>query len=96
MGPRLSGEPEILHEIQDTLKHEGISIGKNQIRIILESVPEIFPEEWKNPGTFEQLSDVQQEAGYRITGDNPQVPIYGETVQRAIEEAISFRDRFGK
>lgn len=95
-GSRLSGEPEILHEIQDAVKRAGVPIGRNQIRIILESVPEIFPEGWRNPGTFDQLSDTQQEAGYRITEDNPQVPIYGETVQRVIEEAIIFRDKFDK
>jgi len=95
-GTRFSGEPEILHEIQDTLNREGVPIGRNQIRIILESVPEIFPEGWKNPGSFDQLSDPQQTAGFRITEDNPQVPIFGETVQRVIEEAITFKGKFGK
>lgn len=35
-GPRLSGEPEIVHEAQDFLRELGISIGRIQIQIILE------------------------------------------------------------
>ena len=95
-GPRLSGEPEIVHEVQDFLKRKKIPISRVQVQIILESVPEIFPEDWKNPGTFDQLSDKQKEAGYRITGANPIVPIYGGTVQEVIKFAVSYRNQFGR
>ncbi len=96
MGPRLSGEPEVLHEIQEALKKQGLPIGRNQIQIILENVPNVFPKDWQNPESFDQLTDVQKETGLRITGANPIIPIYGDTIQRVIEEAISYRERFSE
>jgi len=93
-GPRLSGEPEIVHETQDFLKELGIPISRIQIQIILENVPVVFPEDWQNPGTFDQLSEKQKEVGYKITEANPAVPIYGIGVQKVIEFAVSYRNQF--
>lgn len=94
LGSRLSGDAEVLHEIQNLFSRNGCTIGRNQIKIILESVPEIFPEDWENLEDFSALSAPQKEAGYRIAGDNPQVPIYGDSVQRVIEAAVLYRDKF--
>ena len=96
LGKRLSSAAEVLHEIQDLFTRSGHQIGRNQIKIILESVPEIFPEDWEYPGGFDDLSDEQKETGFRITGDNPQVPIYGDSVQEVIKAAVSFREKHGK
>ena len=95
-GPRLSGEPEVLHEIQEHFRRQGVVISRIQIQIILESVPEIFSEDWENPGSFDQLSEEQQERGFQITDANPKVPIYGDTVQKIIEEAVFYRDKFAE
>jgi len=96
LGARLSGEPEVVHEIQDLLRQEGIPISRIQVQIILENVPEVFPEDWQNPGTFEQLSDTQKKIGYQIAEANPVVPIYGITVQKVIEAGIAYRNKFNK
>jgi len=93
-GPRLSGEPEIVHEAQDFLRELGIPISRIQIQIILKNVPEVFPEDWQDPGTFDQLSDKQKEVGYKIAEVNPVVPIYGVGVQKVIEFAVSYRNQF--
>lgn len=93
-GSRLSGESEVLHEIQDFFSSQGVPISRIQIQIILESVPEVFPEDWKNPESFDQLSELQKEIGLKISDANPKVPIYGDMVQKIIEEAILYRDRF--
>jgi len=93
-GQRLSGEPEIVHEAQDYLRELGVPISRNQIQIILENVPEVFPEDWRNPGTFTQLTEKQKEVGYKITEANPVVPIYGAQVQKVIEFAVSYRNQF--
>ncbi len=95
-GPRLSGEPEIVHETQDFLREQGIPISRAQIQIILESVPDVFPEGWLDPGTFEQLSDKQKEVGYKIIEANPKVRVYGLGVQKVIEFAVSYRNQFGQ
>lgn len=95
-GPRLSGEPEILHETQDFCKKLGIPISRIQIQIILENVPEVFPENWQDPGTFAQLSEKQKEIGYKIAEANPVCPIYGIQVQKVVEFAVSYRNQFGE
>ena len=95
-GPRLSGEPEIVHEIQDHLRELEVPISRIQIQIILENVPDVFPEDWQDPGTFDKLSEEQREVGHKIAEANKVVPIYGIQVQKVIEFAVSYRNQINR
>src|SRR3989344_497103 len=70
IGARLSGESEIVHEIEDHFRQvEFYPIIRNQIRRILEYVPSVFPEDWKSPDGYDELNTQQQGAYREIAKD---------------------------
>lgn len=96
LGERLSGEPEILHEIEDYFrKVEFYPIIRNQVKRILEHVPNIFPEDWKSPESFDKLNEKEKQAYVDIAKQGiKQIP--GPIIQRVIELAIEYRQKYGK
>lgn len=93
IGERLSGEPEILHEIEDYFRNvEFYPTIRDQIRKVLEYVPSIFPEDWKSPGGFDELNFKQQEA-YKDIARSGITICRGPIIQRIIELAVEYRDR---
>ncbi|MBI4101069.1 hypothetical protein HY441_01170 [Candidatus Microgenomates bacterium] len=93
VGERLSGEAEILHEIEDYFRMvEFYPIVRDQIQGILESVPRIFPEDWQSPESFDDLDENQQDAYLRIAKAGLQ-PCPGPIMQKVIELAIELRAR---
>jgi hypothetical protein len=95
-GARLSGEPEILHEIEDYYrKYEFFPIVRDQIRAILELVPATFPEGWRSPRAYADLNDVERRAHTDIARKGI-VEIPGPVIQRVIELGIDYRGRYAK
>lgn len=88
-GDRLSGEPEILHEVQD-LVTAGVS--RPQIQEILEAVPSVFPENWQSPDSYSKLTFEQKKAYVRIAKIGP-FRLIGPEIQEIIETAIEVRDK---
>lgn len=96
LGPRLNGEPEIVHEIEDYYRSfESFPIIRDQIRVILENVPKAFPETWKSPESYDALSPEQKKAYVDIMKAGISA-CPGPVIQRVIELAIEYRARYGK
>jgi len=89
IGERLSGEPEILHEIEDRLRQEGSTANRAQIRKVLESVPHIFPEDWKSPEDYNSLTPQQKAIYLQLTGLG--FRLTGLEIQRVIELALQYK-----
>ena len=94
IGARLSGEPEVVHDIEDYFRQvEFYPITRAQIRTILEFVPSVFPEDWKSPDGYDELNPQQQEAYVKIARDGLQV-CHGPVIQRVIELAADYRTKY--
>ena len=91
LGPRLSGEPEILHEVQ---LYIGYGMSRAQIQRILEYVPEVFPENWESPGSYQSLNDIEKKAYIDIAKVGP-FTIPGPIIQGVIEIAVEYRRLYG-
>ena len=92
IGARLSGESEIVHEIEDHFRQvEFYPIIRNQIRRILEYVPSVFPEDWKSPDGYDELN-TQQQGAYREIAKEGLQPCPGPIIQKVIELAIRYRN----
>lgn len=93
IGARLSGEAEILHEIEDYFRQiEFYPIVRDQIKKILELVPAIFPENWQSPDGYDELSPEQQQA-YRDIAKAGLRVCPGPIIQKVIEQALEFKQR---
>lgn len=88
-GERLSGDAEILHEIQDEV---ALPACRPQIQKVLESVPDVFAEDWESPESFSELSAQQQEVYREIAQIGP-VPLTGPEIQAIIECGVTFKNR---
>ncbi len=96
IGARLSGEPEVIHEIEDYFRQtEYYPIVRNQIKRILQYVPPIFPENWKSPEGFDELSEREKKAYIDIAKQGLQ-QIPGPVIQKVIELAIGYREEYKK
>jgi hypothetical protein len=92
IGKRLSGEPEVLHEIQYWVDY---GMSRDQIKIILEYVPSVFPEDWKSPDSYDEMSEKERKAYDDIMKIGP-LGIPGPYIQRVIELGIDFRNRYSR
>ena len=90
LGERLSGEPEILHEIQDWAN---APVARVQIRRILEYVPIPFPEDWKSPDGFDELSPDQLKAFMDILSGGA-VQLVGQDLETIIKLGVFYRDKY--
>lgn len=96
-GERLSGEPEILHEIEDYFRQvELYPIIRDQIKMILEFVPEVFPEDWESPGNYDELMNPQQQQAYLEIANVGIQACYGPIIQKVIELALKYREQYSK
>ena len=96
IGARLSGEPEIVHDIEDHFRQvEFYPIVRDQIKTILEFVPSVFPENWKSPEGYYGLNPQQQEAYVKIARNGLRA-CPGPVIQRVIELAVDYRTRYSK
>ncbi len=92
-GARLSGEAEVLHEIEDYFRQvESYPIVRDQIKKILEFVPTIFPEDWESPDNYDELILQQQQAYHDIAKAGLQI-CPGPIIQKVIEQALEFKQR---
>lgn len=95
-GERVSGEPEILHEIEDYFRDEEFfPITRNQIKMILQLVPEVFPADWVNPNKDKELSLNQQVAYKKITGEGIQA-VSTLVIQKVIRLALDIKQQYGE
>ena len=93
IGERLSGEPEILHEIEDYFRQvEFFPIIRDQIKRILEYAPHVFPEHWKSPDAHDKLSPEQKKA-YVDIAKSGLCGCPGPIIQRVIELGLEYRAR---
>lgn len=90
LGERLSGDPEVLHEIQDWMEY---GMSRPQIQKILEYVPSAFLEDWKSPKEFDELNDKEKEAYKEIMKIGP-LGIPGPFIQKVIEFGINYRNKY--
>lgn len=95
IGERLSGEPEILHEIEDyfRLPESHYPVVRYQIKRILQYVPSTFPENWKSPKSFEKLDEKQKKAYEDIAKHGLQA-IPCPIIQKTIELAVEYRGKY--
>ncbi len=93
IGERLSGEPEILHEIEDYFRQcEFYPIIRNQIRRILEYVPSVFPEGWKSPDDYAHLTPAQQDA-YIDIAKQGSIAIPGPVIEKVVALGLTYKAR---
>ena len=88
IGERLSGEPEIFHEMQMWLGITGLV--RDQIQRILEYTPSVFPEDWKSPERYGELSEEQKKA-YRDIAEHGIFQCSGSVIQKVIEQGIYYK-----
>jgi hypothetical protein len=83
--PRLSGDPGIVHDIEDYFRQvEFYPIIRKQIQAILENVPSVFPYDWKSPQGYDELDNNQRKAYVEIARKG----LYscpGPVIQKVIE-----------
>ena len=82
-----SVDPDILYEIQRRI---GYPITRAQVRFILEQVPIVFPEDWKYPDRFVDLTDREK----RVVDDLMKygyfpIPLF--YIERVIELGMELR-----
>ena len=95
-GERISGEPEIVHEIEDYFREtEFYPIGRKQIRVILEASPSIFPYDWKSPRSLKGFDKEQREA-YDMIADSGFTACPGPVIEKVISLAIEYKRRYCK
>ncbi len=96
IGSRLSGEAEVLHEIEDYFRRiEFYPIVRDQTKKILELVPEVFSEDWKSPDGYDELAPQQQQA-YREVAEAGLQACPGPIIQKVIELALEFKKNCSK
>ena len=96
IGARLSGESEVVHDIEDYFRQvEFCPIVRDQIKTILEFVPAVFPEDWKSPDGYDKLNPQQQEAYVKIAKNGLQ-GCPGPVIQRVIELAVDYRTQYSQ
>lgn len=90
IGARLSGEPEIVHEIEDYMRATSdYPIVRDQIKLILTFVPLVFPKDWKSPEGFDEMTDRQQKAFMVIHEAGTRLgQLTGPVIQEVIERAL--------
>lgn len=88
IGKRLSGEPEVLHEIEDSLRAKEFPANRPQIQRVLESVPHIFPKDWISPEDYDSLSEQQRIIYRQLAGLG--VHLTGPQIQEVIEMAKQY------
>lgn len=94
IGERLSGEAEILHDIEDYFRNvEFYPVVRDQIKRILQYVPSVFPEEWKSPESFEKLNEKEKQA-YKDIAKNGVKCAPGPIIQKVIELAVEYKDKY--
>jgi hypothetical protein len=101
IGQRLSGEPEVLHEIEDYFRQPGKyeCITRDQIKRILQYVPGVYPKNWKFPenGDFGKLSEKEKQAWINIEKEGISgIGISGRVIQKTIELALEYKIRAEK
>lgn len=91
---RLSDDPGILFDVQDAIRLlTGFPIVRSQIRLILESCPSIFPEDWQSPDGYDDLSLPQKECYARIAQAGLfQCP--GPIIEETIRQGKSYLKRW--
>ena len=93
-GARLSGEPEVLHYIEDYFREvREYPIVRNQIRRILELVPSVFPFNWKSPTGYDGFNPRQKEA-YKEIKKYGRCVCTGPIIQAVIELGINYRNKY--
>jgi len=92
IGERLSGDPEILHEIEDIIRVEGSVANRAQIQKVLESVPHIFSEKWVSPEDYNGLTPTQKIIYAQLA--NSGIRLKGPEIQKIIEAAIQYKSRY--
>lgn len=92
IGSRLSGDAEVIHEIEHYFRmpENFFEIIRPQITKILELVPEVFPENWKSPNTYAELNQREKEAFQDIAQAGIR-KLPGLVVEKVIELAVEFR-----
>lgn len=96
IGARLSGEAEVLHEIEDYFRQvEFYPIVRDQIKKILELVPSVFPENWQSPDGYDELLPEQQQAYREIARAGLQA-CPGPVIQKIIEQALEFKKQYAQ
>lgn len=96
LGPRLSGEAEVLHEIEAYFRRvEFYPIIRDQTKKILEFVPDAFPEDWKSSDGYDELTPQQQRA-YREIAKVGLCVCPGPVIQKVIGLAVEFRKNHSK
>lgn len=94
IGPRLSGEAEVLHDIEDYFRScSSFPIVRNQIRVILELVPDAFAENWQSPETYEEMTEPEKQAYAKIARSGL-LACPGPYIQAVIELAVQFREKY--
>jgi len=94
IGARLSGEPEIVHDIEDHFRQvEFYPIVRDQIKTILELVPSVFPEDWESPEGYDELNPQQREAYVKIARNGLKA-CHGPVIQKVIELAVDYRTKY--
>lgn len=102
-GPRLSGEPEVVHEIEDIWRcnpdapEHNYPLIRDEISALLNAVPDPFPQDWEAPDSFEELTEKQRKELANIMLVNPLCHHFDRVMvlhwyQRVISEAIVFRN----
>ena len=95
IGERLSGEPEIVHEIEDKFRRSNhfYPVIRNQIEAILRLVPSVFPEDWQSPERYDGMTPKQQRAYIEIAKKGV-CACPGPIIQRTIELALEYREKY--
>lgn len=94
IGARLSGEPEILHDIEDYFRNvEFYPVVRDQIKRILQYVPAIFSEDWKSPESFDKLSEKEKQA-YTDIAKNGIKCVPGPIIQKVIELGVEYKNKY--
>lgn len=93
LGPRLNGKPEVLNEVK---YYCGFMVSFGQIQIVLESVPEIFPEDWESPDAAKDLDKKQAEIYNKITDAAATGPrnLTGPQIQQIIKLGLYYRNQY--
>ena len=81
--------PEVREKI---LAASGMIMTLEQVELVLKSVPEAFPEGWKDCGEKENLTLEQQMVAIAVWELLPSIPINGLTIESVIREGVKIRD----
>lgn len=94
IGERLSGEPEILHDIEDYFRQvEPFPVVRDQIKRILQYVPGIFSEDWKSQESFDKLNEKEKQA-YKDIAKNGITQVSGPVIQKVIELGVEYKNKY--